>query len=285
MLRGICAAVFAVLVVVFWPAVAHANDVITDGDELRIDLTKARACFIVPTELRSVEACEGFTPDAVRGPTELEGARLLARGLVHLTNDAVGFVMLFRHDSKASSVHLGTAEGYATAYGKGAAKKLSKTATSKMTNAFVVPGPGGPESGGFLRGSVEISDPNPPPIMRFFEHHELAAVYTKSAAYVLVVMGPNSATKAMIELVEDAMVSTRVAHPIPAYEGKDVSEDVGRFVGYALVLALGLGAAAYSHRKSQRAAVAEWQARQPHGQYPASSPTADGRTSSHRPRG
>lgn len=94
-----------------------------------------------------------------------------------------------------------------------------------MTNASIVPTPGG----GFVRGSVDISDAKPTPLLRFFEHHELLAVYTRAASYVVVVMGPASASAAMQKLVEDAMVTTRVAHPVPAYEGRDVSEELGRF--------------------------------------------------------
>lgn len=188
-------------------------------------------------------------------------AHVLASALVHLSDDAVGYLSLLRHNNKASSVHRGTAEDYATGYGKGVAKGLSKTAKSKMTNAFVVPSAGGSEHGGFLRGSVDITDSSPTPLLELLEHHELVAVYTKDASYVLVVMGPARATAAMTKIVEDAMVTTTVAHPIPAYEGKDVSRELGRFTGYALVLALGLGLAAYSHHRGKRAA-ATWQAQQ-----------------------
>jgi hypothetical protein len=213
-------------------------------------------------ELRNAEACQGFTPEAARAPAKVSEAHVLASALVHLSDDAVGYLSLLRAENKASSVHRGTAEAYVTGYGKGVAKGLSKTAKSKMTNAFVVPSPRGAEHGGFLRGSVDISDSSPTPLLALSEHHELVSVYTKDAAYMLVVMGPARATAAITKIVEDAMVTTTVAHPIPTYEGKDVSREVGQLMGYALVLALGLGFAAYSHHRSKRAAVAAWQARQ-----------------------
>ena len=265
MVRGLLALVVVVVGITCWPRAARANDVIRDGDAFQVDLTPAHACFIAPAELRNAEACEGFEPEAARASAKVSEAHVLASALVHLSDDAVGYLSLLRAENKASSVHRGTAEAYVTGYGKGVAKGLSKTAKSKMTNAFVVPSPRGAEHGGFLRGSVDISDSNPTPLLALSEHHELVSVYTKDAAYILVVMGPARATAAITKIVEDAMVTTTVAHPIPAYEGKDVSGQLGEIVGATLVLAVGLIVGAYAHEHKKRAAAAAWLAREAAG--------------------
>jgi hypothetical protein len=251
---------FFITVLLAAPTEARAADVIRDGTELTLDLTAANACYALPASLRRPEPCEGFTPERVETPSEINGAHMLVMGFVHLPSGAPAQLLLMRQKSDVAFVNEGIAQALVRGYAKGAAGKVSKNARGDVGNAFVVSSGNAP----FVRGTVDLRDDKPSVLVPAYSHHEFIAMYTKGSIYTFVAMGPENDADALRKIVEDAMVTTTVTHPVRHDEGasdsQNVSYQIGRLIAYVLIAALLGAVGVWSHRRTKRQ-QAEWEAR------------------------
>lgn len=107
-----------------------------------------------------------------------------------------------------------------------------------------------------VRATIDIDDGPPTPEARAAEHHEIAATFTRSGAYLLLIASPRADAATIRAVATESVPTIALEAAARPHEGKDIGEDVGRlFVYVAMAIA---GSAIYLSRKRTKARQEAW---------------------------
>ena len=266
-----------VLLATFFAVGAASAATVKDKEDFSIDVGSARICFVIPTELRTADECEGLAPDRITLTKDFTDNKV-AFGLVRM--EAIG-------DAPDLAVLIVT-----RFTGFGASEAAQKDASDYAVGVAIAMRIDLP-SGARLRhtNDVRVVKPGPLPLVRgvfdidglpsdtdqaLLAHQVHHVVFTADGGYTVVWSGKTNVGRRLEPFADASAPTMSVAHPA-GKRGEGRAEAIGKLIGIGFTVILGLIGAgiAWSVSRSRRAAPAYGYGSrypQPYAPYPCSSP-------------
>jgi len=213
-----------------------AAEIVKDGP-LSMDVRGADVCVISPVARRSGAHCGGLdvpSGGVMEASIEKGGARLVSGGFLRAPHDGarIGTFQIIEKEGASDWTDQRAADDFARQYAKGMESVFPAGTTTRVSDVRVI------ENGDtrVVRATFDFDGIEPGAPAVELEHEEVAAIFTRTAMYVVMIVGPHANEAALRNVATETASTIALDASARPTRGKDLSELVGRLVVFVAII-------------------------------------------------